>query len=212
MSAGTAPAGTATAGGRSGRRPGSPATRDHILSAARSRFAEHGFDRTSVRSIAAAAEVDPALVHHYFRTKRELFLTAVAIPVDPQVVLAALRDAPTDELGERLLRVVLSLWDSPQGEALLAAFRTAVAGESEGLIGAFVTEVVLSEIAGRVDTPPGTAALRTGLVATQMSGVILSRYLLRIEPVAGLPVDRLVRLVGPVLQHYLTGDLDDRAR
>lgn len=198
----------ATTGTRSGRRPGSPATRDHILAVARSRFAEQGFDQTSVRSIAAAAEVDPALVHHYFRSKRELFLAAVAIPADPEVVLATVLEAPTDELGERLLRVVLSLWDSPQGEALLAAFRTALTGEAVGLIRTFITEVVLSQIAGRVDQPPGSASLRTGMVATQMSGIVLSRYLLRIDPIATLPADRLVALAGPVLQHYLTGDLD----
>lgn len=200
--------GPATTGTRSGRRPGSPATRDHILAVARSRFAEQGFDQTSVRSIAAAAEVDPSLVHHYFRSKRELFLAAVAIPVDPEVVLATVLDAPTDELGERLLRVVLSLWDSPQGEALLAAFRTALTGESVGLIRTFITEVVLSQVAGRVDQPPGSAPLRTGMVATQMSGIVLSRYLLRIDPIATLPADRLVALAGPVLQHYLTGELD----
>ncbi|MDN5758550.1 MAG: TetR/AcrR family transcriptional regulator, partial [Tomitella sp.] len=76
---------------RSGRRPGSPDTRDAILRAARARFADVGFERASVRSIAKSAGVDSALVHHYFGTKKNLLAKAMAIPVDPETVLSQIR-------------------------------------------------------------------------------------------------------------------------
>ncbi|MFD4470323.1 TetR family transcriptional regulator [Rhodococcus sp. NPDC058505] len=192
---------------RTGRRPGSSGTRDAILGAARSRFAEHGFDRTSVRSIAADAGVDPALVHHYFGTKRALFLAAIAIPADPAMVLAGVADAPVEEIGERFLRAVVGVWESPHREGLLAAFRSAITGESVGLVRSFLTEVVLTEIGHRVDDPAGSAALRASLVASQMAGLMVTRYILELEPLATLPPERVVHLVAPTLQRYLTGDL-----
>ncbi|MFD4293838.1 TetR family transcriptional regulator [Rhodococcus sp. NPDC058532] len=192
---------------RTGRRPGSSGTRDAILGAARSRFAEHGFDRTSVRSIAADAGVDPALVHHYFGTKRALFLAAIAIPADPAMVLAGVADAPVEEIGERFLRAVVGVWESPHREGLLAAFRSAITGESVGLVRSFLTEVVLTEIGHRVDDPVGSADLRASLVASQMAGLMVTRYILELEPLATLPPDRVVHLVAPTLQRYLTGDL-----
>ncbi|MGW0044744.1 TetR/AcrR family transcriptional regulator [Rhodococcus sp. NPDC003348] len=190
-----------------GRRPGSPDTREDILAAARRRFSETGFDKTSVRSIATAAGVDSALVHHYFGTKRALFLAAIAVPIDPKVVLAGLLDAPRDELGERFLRAVLGVWESPQREGLLAALRSAISGESVGLVRSFLTEVVLDEIGHRVDDPAGSASLRAGLVASQMAGLIVTRYLLRLDPLATMEPERVVMLVAPTLQRYLTGDL-----
>lgn len=195
------------AGPRTGRRPGRPDTRELIRTAARRRFSESGFDKTSVRSIAAAAGVDPALVHHYFGTKRALFLAAVAVPADPGVVLAGLSDAPVDELGERFLRAVLGVWESPQREGLLAAFRTAIAGDSVGLVRSFLTEMVLEELGHRVDEPAGSAPLRAALVASQMAGLMVTRYLLELDPLATLDTEHLVALIAPTLQRYLTDDL-----
>ncbi|MFD4182238.1 TetR family transcriptional regulator [Rhodococcus sp. NPDC058514] len=199
------PPATAT---RSGRRPGNPDTKDLILTAARNRFADTGFEGTSVRAIAAEAGVDSALVHHYFGTKRALFLAAVAMPVDPHVVLGAVRDAPAEEIGALLLRGVLGVWESPHGNAVLAAFRAAISGESPGLVRNFLTEVVLREIVDRIDVPIGSGRTRATLVASQMAGLLVTRYLLRLEPLASLSVDEVVALVGPNLQRYLTGDLD----
>ncbi len=192
---------------RAGRRPGRPGTREQILDAARSRFAETGFDRTSIRSIALAADVDSALVHHYFGTKRALFLAAIAIPIDPKIVLADVVDAPIGELGERFLRAVLGVWESPHREGLLAAFRSAISGESVGLVRSFLTEVVLTEIGHRVDTPVGTAPVRAALVASQVAGLLISRYLLELAPLATLDPEVVVSLVAPTLQRYLTGEL-----
>lgn len=195
-------------GVRSGRRPGNPDTREAILTVARARFADIGFDKTSVRSIAAEAGVDSALVHHYFGTKRELFLAAVAMPVDPHVVLAAILNAPLEQAGEQLLRTVLGIWDSALGDAVQAAFRTAISGESTGLVRDFLIEVVLRELIDRIDDPPGSGPLRATLLASQMSGLFVVRYLLGVEPLASLSIDEVVTLVGPTMQRYLTGDLD----
>ncbi|PTR39096.1 TetR family transcriptional regulator [Rhodococcus sp. OK611] len=197
--------GPTEAAARSGRRPGNPDTKELILTAARNQFADSGFERTSVRSIAAEAGVDSALVHHYFGTKRALFLAAVDMPVDPQVILSAVLDAPIEEIGELLLRGVLGVWESPQGTAVLAAFRAAISGESTGLVSNFLTEVILRELVERVDEPPGSGQLRATLVASQLSGLLITRYLLRLEPIASLSVDEVVVLIGPTVQRYLTG-------
>lgn len=112
MSDGESGSGTAKSG-RTGRRPGNADTRLAILDAARVRFAGTGFDKTSIRAIAADADVDPALVHHYFGNKQQLFAAAVDFPVDPDTTLLAVDAAPLDELGQTIVRAVVTVWDSP---------------------------------------------------------------------------------------------------
>ncbi|HEY0689801.1 MAG TPA: helix-turn-helix domain-containing protein, partial [Kribbella sp.] len=100
---------------RTGRRPGKQDTREAILFAAREAFAERGYDAASIRVIAAAAGVDPALVHHYFGTKDQLFLDAMRVPVDPTMVIPMVLAGGIDGVGERLVRNLLTVWDSPVG-------------------------------------------------------------------------------------------------
>ncbi len=102
---------------RSGRRPGNLDTRTEILDAARDTFAEKGFDQASIRAIAAKAGVDPALVHHYFGTKEKLFLATMNSPIDPAVELPKALAGPPEQAGERLIRLVLNVYDSPAGPA-----------------------------------------------------------------------------------------------
>ncbi|MCU1645657.1 MAG: hypothetical protein JWN03_5932 [Nocardia sp.] len=192
---------------RTGRRPGQSSTREAILDAARVRFAEVGFDQASIRSIATAAGVDPALVHHYYGTKRELFAAALELPIDPQVVLAQLAAAPLDQLGETIVRAVVGIWDSPIGTPAIAAFRSQLGSTDPALARTFILDVVLKEIRTRVDSPPGTGAKRAVLAASQLAGLMVTRKLLRIEPIASMSVDELTALVGPTLQRYFTGDL-----
>ena len=97
-----------------GRRPGSPDTRAAILEAARGLFASSGLSGTSVRAVAAKAGVDPALVHHYFGTKEDLFMAALALPFDPREVLGPVVALGPDGAADRLLRVFLSIWDDPE--------------------------------------------------------------------------------------------------
>ncbi len=193
---------------RSGRRPGQSGTREAILDSARKLFADNGFDKTSVRSIAAAAGVDSALVHHYFGTKQDLFVAAIQLPIDPRILVRALDSVPLAELGEHLVRTVVTVWDSPAGDGMVAAFRGIVGGGDTSLIRHFMVEIALRDVRERVDRPSGSGRLRVELAASQMIGLGVARMILKLEPLASLGADDAARLVGPTIQRYLTGDLD----
>lgn len=193
---------------RTGRRPGNPDTREAILAAARAAFAERGFDATSIRSIAAAAGVDPALVHHYFGTKEELFRATVAIPVDPAQLVPAVLAGDPDRVGERLVRTFLTVWDSPVGGAAVALLRSAVSSEwTARLLREFLSTQVLRRVLDQLDVDPAQLPLRGALVATQVAGLAMMRYVIRLEPVASADPETLVATIGPTVQRYLTGDL-----
>ena len=192
---------------RPGRPSGTSDTRDRILTNARELFARNGIGKTSIRSIAAAADVDSALVHHYFGTKEQLFAAAVHIPVDPMLVIGPMREAPIDELGLRLPSLLLPLWDSEMGSAFLATLRSLLAGDGVGLIRSFLQDVIAVEIGSRVDEPPGSGRIRVQFVASQLVGVVMARYILELEPFASLPVEQIAETIAPNLQHYLTGEL-----
>ena len=190
-----------------GRRPGAPDTKAAILVAARHGFAAAGFARTSVRAIAAEAGVDPALVHHYFGTKDELFLAALELPVDPRkVLLPAIAAGGIDGAAERMLRAFLSVWDDPEIRVrLTAVFRGVLDAEGERLLRDGFLPVVLEPVgvALGIDRPE----LRMPLVASQIVGLIVLRYIIRVEPLASLSGDHVVEIYAPTVQRYLTGDL-----
>ncbi|WP_280243938.1 TetR family transcriptional regulator [Nocardia abscessus] len=193
---------------RTGRRPGQSGAREAILAAARARFADVGFDKTSVRAVATDAGVDPALVHHYFGTKQQLFAAVVELPVDPEATLRIIEAAPLDELGETILRAVVGVWDSPAGPGVVALVRSILAGTDDpSLARTFVLEVVLERVRLRIATPEDDGRVRIGLVASQMMGVLVGRKIIGLEPLASMPAAALVAAVGPTLQRYLTGDI-----
>jgi len=195
-----------TAPRRPGRRPGASGARDDILAAARELFAARGFDGTTIRAVASVAGVDPALVHHYFGSKQHLFAEAVELPADPHEVLAPVYDAPVDDLGRALATALLALWDSPHRDRIVALVRTRIAGDG-GLLRTFLRDVALGPLLERIDVPTGSAAVRAELVISQMAGIMVTRYLLELEPLASLPSERVVEIVAPTLQRYFTGDL-----
>jgi AcrR family transcriptional regulator len=192
---------------RPGRPRGRSDTRERILLNARELFARNGFDRTSVRSIAGAAGVDGALVHHYFGTKQQLFAAAIHIPIDPMQVLGPMRETPVAELGWKLPSLLLPLWDSELGSGFIATLRSLLAGEDVSLVRSFLQEVISVEVGRRVDDPPGSGRVRVQFVASQLVGVVMARYILELEPFASLPVEQIAETIAPNLQHYLTGDL-----
>ncbi|MCX2934151.1 TetR family transcriptional regulator [Mycobacterium sp. CVI_P3] len=194
---------------RPGRPPGTSDSQDRILASARELFARNGFDKTSIRAIAAAAGVDSALVHHYFGTKQQLFAAAINIPVDPMSVIGPLREIPVDELGFALPSLLLPLWDSEMGAGLIATLRSLLAGSDISLARSFLQEVVTAEVAPRVDDPPGTGRLRVQFVASQLLGVVMARYIIGLEPFASLPSATIAATIAPNLQRYLTGELPD---
>ena len=185
-----------------GRRPGAPDTRAEILASARALFAARGFGSTSVRAVAAGAGVDPSLVHHYFGTKDDLFLAALEIPVDPRELLAPAIEAGEDGAGERLLRTFLGVWDDPVHQLpLIGLFRGLLEPTGERLLREGFLPVVLIPVGERlgVDRPE----LRMPLVASQVLGLILLRYMVKVEPIASMGVDQVVATYAPVLQRYL---------
>jgi AcrR family transcriptional regulator len=193
---------------RSGRRPGNQDTKQSILDAARAVFAERGFDKASIRAIAAEAKVDPALVHHYFGTKEKLFLACMNAPINPGELIPQALDGPREEAGERLVRMALGVWDSPAGAAALGIFRSALSNEwTARLLREFVITQVLRRAVAEIVMDPSEAQMRAGLMATQMAGLLTARYVLKIEPVASAPAETLVAAIGPNVQHFLTGPL-----
>lgn len=192
---------------RPGRPRGASDTRERILASARDLFARNGFDKTSIRAVAAAAGVDSALVHHYYGTKEQLFTAAIRIPLDPMTILGPLREAPVEELGYKLPSLLLPLYDSELGAGMIATIRSLLSGADVSLVRAFLREVIIEEIAARVDTPPGAGIIRAEFVASQIAGVLMARYILELQPFASLPPEQIAQTIAPNLQRYLTGDL-----
>ncbi|GAA1443019.1 TetR family transcriptional regulator [Mycobacterium cookii] len=195
-----------TARASRGRRPGAPDTRAEVLAAARASFGELGFRGTTIRSVAAAAGVDPALVHHYFGTKDDLFVAALEIPVDPREVMAPVVADGPDGAGERLLRALLGVWDDPAIQPGLLALARSLLGDDSGPMvrDAFIPVVVGPVLAQIVADRPED---RIPLVASQIIGLVVARYVVALPAMAQMPAEDLVARMGPVLQHYLTGDL-----
>jgi AcrR family transcriptional regulator len=195
---------------RSGRRPGNQDTRQSILEAARTTFAEKGYDNASIRAIAASAEVDPALVHHYFGTKEKLFLATMNAPINPGELIPQALDGPRDQAGVRLVRMALSVWDSPAGTAALAIFRSALSNEwTARLLREFVVTQILRRAVADLVADPAEAPMRSALVATQIAGLLVPRYILKIEPVATADPEILAAAIGPNVQRFLTDPLPE---
>lgn len=192
---------------RTGRRPGSPDTRDVILESARRVFAERGYDGATVRGVAAQARVDPALLYHYFGSKRQLFVAAMEITYDWQTALPTILSGPSAQMGERLVRFILTLWESPQTQPLLlGAVRSAATDPvAAGMVRRLLAEGPFMALAQAIGAPDGE--LRAMLAASHVMGVALLRYILRVEPMASADVDTLAHMISPAIQHYLTGDL-----
>jgi AcrR family transcriptional regulator len=179
-----------------------------VLAAARAAFAERGFDGATIRGIATAAGVDPALVHHYFGTKDQLFLAAVEAPADPADLLPEVLAAGRDELGAAVVRTLLRAWEGPMQSAGLALVRSAVGNAwTAKLLREFLVTQVLRRVMATLDLPRAERDARGALVASQLIGLVMARYVLRVEPLASASPESLVAAVGPTVQHYLTGDV-----
>ncbi len=190
---------------RTGRRPGPSSTREQIVAAAARCFAADGYDATSMRHVAADAGVDPALVRRFFGGKELLFTAVASALIDPDRALAAVTAGPPGQAGDRLLRYFLGLLgDVPRPRPFLGLVRAAVTSEHAAtLLRQFLAENVLGEIAATLgaDQPE----LRASLAASQLVGLAVARYAVRLGPLAAASPAELARWIGPVIQHYLTG-------
>jgi AcrR family transcriptional regulator len=153
--------------------------------------------------------VDPALVHHYFGSKDKLFLAAVDAPADPTELLPAVLASPRDELGAAVVRMVLHVWDGPGRAPGLALIRSAVNNEwTAKLLREFLVSTVLRRVVSTLGFDPDVRAARASLVASQIIGLVMARYVLRLEPLASASPAEVVAAIGPTVQRYLTGDVE----
>jgi AcrR family transcriptional regulator len=191
---------------KTGRRPGAADTRRTVLEAARAEFAARGYQKASMRAIARAAGVDAALLHHYFGSKDKLFLAALEFPVDPRLLVAQVLEGDRGSVGERLARLVLSLWEQPTvRDRLLAVLRTAAASEEvAGLMRGFMVAEVVTGVAAGLDVPQ--PELRVELAMSQVIGLALARYVIAVEPLASASPDELMPLLARSLQGFLGRD------
>lgn len=194
----------ATSRGR-GRPRGGSDSRKRILAAAVEEFGERGYEGATIRSIAARAKVDSALVHHYFGTKADLFADAAGVPLRPDIAVPTILAGPRDEVGERVVRYVLESFERDEvrrpGVMLLRAAVSSRAGAP--LLAGFLSRELLSRVARSLGTPD--AELRASLVASQIGGLLMTRYVLRLGSIADASVDDLVARIGPTVQRYLFG-------
>jgi len=202
----TGPAGQAPRRrGRPSRTAGTtgPDARTRILEAARAEFAGRGYDKTSIRGIAKAADVDAALVHHYFGTKDEVFAAAIEVSFEPALVAPAILAGPRDGLGERLARYFISVWENPVSRApLLAIMRSALTHETAAkVLRGFLLRRLLERIVAELDVPDAT--FRAELAASHMIGIAILRYVIQAEPLASADPEKIIAMVAPALQRYL---------
>ncbi|MFP3465890.1 TetR family transcriptional regulator [Leifsonia sp. SIMBA_070] len=195
------------------RRPGRPrkqrgegSARAGILHAAADEFAERGYEAASLRAIARRAGVDSALVHHYFDGKADLFAATLEAPLRPDRVLDVVLAGPREAVGESLVRYLLEqLDDEKSARRIVVILRTALSsGPGARMMREFLTREVLAKLAALTDAPE--PHLRAELAASQLVGVMVTRYGLRLEPIAGASADELARRVGPVIQWHLFGE------
>jgi AcrR family transcriptional regulator len=195
---------------RTGRRPGAGGTREKILAAARSQFGKRGYDGATIRGIAGAARVDPKLVLHYFESKEGVFEAAMDFPFDPAETIPGLLEPGLDNLGIRLARFFLDVWDSPYGARAHALVRSMVTSKSAAsLMRDFVSREVLARVAQalELDRPQ----VRASLAASQLIGLAMLRYVVKVEPLASAPKADVAAWIGPTLQRYFTDPAATRA-
>jgi AcrR family transcriptional regulator len=190
-----------------GRRPGPTETPEAIRAAARRQFSELGFDRATIRSIAAEAGVDPALVIHHFGSKQRLFVEAVQLPFPPEQLITQLATGPRSQVGERAVRFILSvLADDDARARWLGLIRSAVTEpEATRVFREILTTRIFRPLAEQLGMDE--APLRASLAGSQIIGLVMARHIVLVEPLASLDEERLVGVLAPTIQRYLVDPL-----
>jgi AcrR family transcriptional regulator len=201
-----APRGTASP--RTGRRPGESSTREDILGAARKLFGERGYHGATMRAIASEANVDAALVVHFFGTKAGLLSEAIQWPFDPEVAMPKLLVDGRRQVGRHLVELFVRTWDREGGRNPILTLLRAATTEDQAaeMLGDFLRLRLFSPLTERlgVDRPE----LRADLTVSQLVGLGMARYVLRLEPLASAKPRQVIDWVAPTVQRYLTGKLE----
>ncbi len=192
---------------RRGRRQGEPVSRETVLAAAKRRFADQGYEKTTLRAIAADAHVDPSMVLYLFGSKAELFRESLRLILDPDALVAAIGDGDERDLGMRLTRVYLQIWEQPDSGSSMAAMLQSATSNPDAMeaFRDFMRGYVLTAVSAALGGGPDTA-LRAMLAATNFVGTAMLRYVLRLPPLADLSADEVAELIAPNVQRYLTAD------
>jgi AcrR family transcriptional regulator len=179
--------------------------REAILDAARRLFAEHGYVDTSMRMIAGEAGVDAALIVHFFGSKAQLLAEAVRWPFDPEERMARVMARGRRHAGEELARLVVGTWDREgDRDAIMTLLRAAtIEPAAADLLRKFIEDDLFPPLMRRLGVADGE--LRANLASSQVVGMGIARYVVRLEPLASLSEDEVVRWIAPTLQRYLTG-------
>lgn len=195
---------------KTGRPPGGTRNREAILAAAAHQFSKLGYDRTSMRAVATEAGVDQALIAHYFGSKHQLFIAAVEFPLDPEKILPEVLAGDRASIGERLARVVLTLLEDPLARRRLTGLVRASSSEPKAahMLREFLMREVIGPVAKALESDE--PELRVSLVGSQIIGLMMARYIVELEPLASLPAERVVEMVGPTLQRYLVRPLTQK--
>ncbi|MGY0498275.1 TetR/AcrR family transcriptional regulator [Nocardia sp. FBN12] len=189
---------------RRGRRPGTGSTRRTVLDAARARFASDGFASTTIRSIAADAGVDASQVMQFFRSKDELFAAVMAVPPSALERFDTAFEGPDEHLGERVVRAYLQAWEAPaeESEPLMAMLRSAIVNEqAKEQLRDFIQFRLVEGTSAHNDPD---AALRAGLAASMLVGIVTSRQIIGVPTLVAEDIESLVKVVAPAIQLILT--------
>jgi len=187
-------------------------SRDVVLAAAKTRFAAEGYEKTTLRSIADDAHVDPSMVLYLFGSKADLFKEALRLIVDPVNLVDALTGGPDDDpdIGTRMMRAYLRIWESPDtGPSMVAMLQSATSNsDAHEAFRTFMQNYVLTAVSGVLGGGE-QARLRAMLAASQLVGVAVLRFVMKVPPLATLSDDELIRLIAPTVTRYLTADAEE---
>jgi AcrR family transcriptional regulator len=192
---------------RRGRRPGGTDTREALLNAAREVFIEQGYDGATVRAIAGRAGVDAAMVNHWFGGKEGLFGEAVLkLPFNPQEIVEILTNCPREDIGATIVRTFITRWDESGGGVFTALIRSITHHEeAAAMLRDFFFKHIFKQVIGKFS--PDETDFRATLLATQIVGLGMIRYVARFEPLASADMDTIAAAIGPTLQRYITGSI-----
>lgn len=192
---------------RRGRRPGGGDTRSALLNAARAAFVELGYNGATVRGIADRAGVDAAMVNHWFGSKEQLFVAAIQLPIDPSAILDQVLPGAPEHLGERIIAMFLTVWDATGGGQLAALVQSVTTHqEAASMLRDFVMNVLVKRLIEAI--APDRTALRANLIGSQLIGLGMARYVIKLEPLASADHLTIIRAIAPTIQRYATGELD----